>query len=350
MFNFLQVLLPQRFLGIDIGTSYIKIAEISRFGHRRKLENYGSLSSLVLYEKPFRTFEKNSLFLSSSDIAKAIKAIMEESKIKSRQAVFSIPDFSTFFTNFELPQMTTEELSQAVRYEAKQHIPFPLSEMTLDWRVIGENVSQKEKNLKILLAAVPNEVINQYRTISQLANLELYGLEAEVFSLIRSLVNSEEREPVGLIDVGAQSTTCSIVYRKNLHTSHSFNMSGNDFTATLSKGLNIDYEKAEALKKEEGLKQEILIPLIDVILKEAEIIFNSFSQEEKKEVKKVILGGGSALLPGLKDYFAEKLAKEILIANPFANLFYPPILEQELKEMGPAYSIAVGAALRGLDY
>jgi len=362
MLNFLQFLLPQRFLGIDIGTSHVKLVEISRFGHRRKLENYGSITAEVLYKKPFRTFDKNTLLLSSEDIAKAISAILEEAKIKTKQAVFSIPDFSTFFTSFELPPMTKEELAQAVKYEAKQHIPFPLGEMTLDWRVLDERAfNRKGEKLTILLAAVPNEIINQYREIANLAGLELFALEAEVFGLIRSLIGEDEREPIGIIDIGAQSTTCSIVEKRNLFTSHSFDIASNEITNVISKGFDIDWGEAEEIKKKYGLLadgqmdgqrdiRQVISPLIDNIIREAEGIFSSFYQKKMVEVKKVKIAGGLALLPGLKDYFAERLKKEIIIADPFSNIFSSPILEKTLKEMGPSYAIAVGSALRGLEY
>lgn len=353
---FQTLLLPKKFLGIDIGTSYIKLAQISKLGHRKKLENYGVLPAAVLYEKPFRTFEKSTLLLSNQEIATAIKAIMEEAEIKTKQVIFSIPDFATFFTNFELPPMTKEELPQAVKYEARQHIPLPLAEVTLDWQIIESRpLDEKKISFKILLAAVPNEVINQYQEIARISQLELIALEAEVFSLIRSLVRENEKRPMAILDIGSQSTTCSIVAQKVLKMSHSFNISGNEFTKVISKGLSIDYSEAEKLEKECGLKgrkevKEILLPLIDVILRETEVIFNSFYQKAGGEIQKIILAGGWALLPGLKEYFADNLKIEIEIANPFADIFYPPILERTLAEMGPSFAIAVGASLRGLEY
>ena len=353
---FQTLLLSKRFLGIDIGTSYIKLVQISKLGHRKKLENYGVLPAAVLYEKPLRTFEKSTLLLSNQEIATAIKAIIEEAEIKTKQVIFSIPDFATFFTNFELPPMTKEELPQAVKYEARQHIPLPLAEVTLDWQIIESRpLDEKKISFKILLAAVPNEVINQYQEIARISQLELIALEAEVFSLIRSLVRENEKRPIAILDIGAQSTTCSIVAQKVLKISHSFTISGNEFTKVISKSLSIDYFEAEKLEKEYGLKgrkevKEILLPLIDIILRETGIIFNSFYQKAGGEVQKIILAGGWALLPGLKEYFADNLKIEIEIANPFADIFYPPILEKTLTELGPSFAIAVGASLRGLEY
>ncbi len=364
MWNPLQLLIPKRFLGIDIGTSSVKVVEISKFGHRKKLENYGSISASVLYKRPFRTFEKSTLLLSSDDIAKAILAVIEEAKIKTRQVIFSIPDFSTFFTNFVLPPMSQEEIPQAVRYEARQHIPLPLGEVTLDWQVIeNKPLAGKTTNLKILLVAVPNEVINQYQTIARLSQLELVSLEAEVFALVRSLIKEEEKEILALVDIGAQSTTCSIVEKRILKMSHSFDMSGDDLTMAVSKSLNIDFFEAEKLKEKYGIKglnstpgedskiiKEILLPLIDVILREIEKTINNFYQQERKEIEKIIITGGTVLIPGLKEYFEAQLKKEVVISNPFSNIFYPPILEKTLEEMGPAFAIATGLALRGLEY
>ena len=354
--------IPKKSLGIDVGTSAVKIVELSRWGERIKLENYGEISAQALYQKPFRTFEKSTLLLFAEDISRAIKAIMEEAKIKTRRAAFSIPDFSSFFTSFELPPMTQEELPQAVKYEARSHVPLPPGEVTLDWQIIeGEASNQRKSKLKILLVAVPNEIINQYRKIAEISGLELIALEAEVFGLVRSLIGEEKRAVI-LVDIGAQSTTCSIIEKRILKMSYSFDIAGNELTATLAKGLGIDYKEARELKEEYGIlsgglgkggpaeeMREILIPLVDVILKEIEKISQNFCITEGKEIPKIFLTGASAYLPGLKEYFESYFKKEIEIANTFSRIFYPPILEKTLREKGSSYAVSVGMALRGLE-
>lgn len=355
----------KKFLGIDIGTSALKIIELSKRGERKRLENYGEIQAKSLYEKPFRTFEKSTLLLSSQDIAKGIKAVLEEAKIKTKECVFSIPDFSSFFTTFELPPMTKEELPQAVRYEARQHIPLPLGEVALDWQIIeGEaDASQKKTKLQILLVAVPNEIINQYKEIAQLCNLQLLALEAEVFGLIRALVPNDNKKIISLIDMGAQSTTCSIVAKKVLKESHSFDLAGNELTDRIAKSLSVDYTTAKNFKEKYGLEnsplpytegmaypqttiKEVIQPLADTILREIERIVRNYPGQE---IEKFIIAGGEALLPGIKEYFVQYLKKEVEIANPFSDIFYSPVLEKSLKEMGPSYAIAVGMALRGLE-
>ena len=99
---------PKGFLGIDIGTSTIKIVEMSHLGKRKKLDNYGEMKAEALYEKPFRTFEKSTLSFSNRDVVRALSAILKEGGFKTNKAYFSIPDFSTFFTTISLPTMTDE--------------------------------------------------------------------------------------------------------------------------------------------------------------------------------------------------------------------------------------------------
>ena len=233
----------------------------------------------------------------------------------------------------------------------------PLSEVILDWQIVeGEMGRGKNKgtSLKVLLVVVPIEFVNQYQEIANLAGLKLQAVEAEAFSLLRSLVGKDKRS-VCVIDMGAQSTTVNIADKGILKKSHSFDISGNEFTKVISESLRITMQEAEKLKKDKGMSQgdlsprKILIPLMDHIARETENIFRTFSQLEGKNVEKIILAGSSVQMPELREYFSETFKREVEIADPFANIFYPPILEKKIKSMGPAYSIAVGNALRGLE-
>ena len=349
--------ISKNFLGIDIGTSSIKVVELSRKGQAQELENYGEIKTLSFKESPFRQVEKNTLSFSNQEVASAIKAVLREAEIQTKEVNFSIPDFSSFFTSFELPQMTKKELPGAVKYEARSYIPLPLSEITLDWSVIEGSVSNNlklKRPLKILVVAVPNEVINHYQEIAAMSNLRVKALEAEAFALSRALAKNE-KNMVGIVDIGARSTTFNILEQGHLKISHSFNISGNELTEIMRRSLKIDYEKAEEIKKNLGLSQnqnnirEILFPLIDSIIFEVKKISNSFYQQEGKEIEKIILSGSSSLLPGLKEYFSEELKKETVLANPFSGISYPAVLEETLKELGPSYAIATGLAQKGFE-
>jgi len=244
---------PKNFLGVDVGSSSLRIVEMAGWGDRRRLKNYGELRVRTMYDKPFRTFEKNSLLLSTKDIARAIQGILEEMQCKERKAVFSLSDFSSFFTTFELPYMKEKELADAVRFEARRHVPLPLAEVVLDWQLIEKpSKKKKTKSSRILLVAVPKETITYYEEIARLAGLKLEGLEAEIFGTIRAYLKTEE-EPTVLVDIGAQTTTVSMVLRNTLRISHTIDMGGNSFTERISKALSIEYTQAEKEKMAKGI-------------------------------------------------------------------------------------------------
>ncbi len=361
---------PKKFLGIDIGTSFVRIVELSRKGQAYKLENYGGSDTSSFKRRSFRVFQKNILSLSNKEIAKSIQVISKEAGIQAKEVNFSIPDFCSFFTSIKLPAMAKDEISQAVQYEIRPYIPLPLDEVTLDWSIIEGEPSGTA--LKVLVVAIPNDIVNQYREIARLADLNLRILESEVFALTRALIkpshqkfgkggeNEKEKKVIGLIDIGARSTTCSVVEQGVLKISHSFNTAGNQLTEIIARSLNIDYNEAEEIKKKHGLIinddleeskniRKILIPLIDSILEEIKKAFRNFYLKEGKEVEKIILAGGLVLMPGLKEYFSTELKKELDIADPFSNIACSAILTNTLKEIGPIYAVAMGSAMKGLE-
>lgn len=347
-------------LGIDIGTTSIKIVELSLSGEVKKLENYGEISVDKFTSGIFRSFDESNLSLSIKEVSKAILLLNKEAGFKAKVANFSIPDFSTFFTTFDLPPMLEEEIPQAVRFQANRYVPLPLVEMNIDWAIIEGKPSSKNfwgketqgTELKILLVTVPNNVISYYQEIAKASKLETLSLEAEVLSLVKALV--KEEEAVILVDIGGRSTTCSLIEKGILKTSHSFDISSNEFTYALSKSLDIDYNEAERIKREIGMRkgskeETILYPLVGLVLREIRSISSSFSKNNKKKISKIILAGGGASMPYLTEYFSQELGINTAVANPFASISYPPSLKKVLEEMGPSYSIAVGLALKGLE-
>lgn len=344
-------IIRKNFLGIDIGVTMIKMVEISHWGGKMELRNYGQVASSSLYQRPYQTFgEEENFLLSSPDVSKVIKAILKEAGIKTKEAAFTIPDFSTFFTAFELPPMSEDEIPEAVNFEARRHIPIPVSDVILDWFLTEGKTGKRGTKLKMLLVAVPREIIERYQAIARASHLELKFLEAEAFSLARALVR-DQKELVCLLDIGAQSTTINIVDEGILKLSYSSDVSGNDLTQVLVKSLSVDSRKAEALKQEQGLNsaeiKDTLLPLVNLIIIEMERIFKDF-ETQGKVVRRIIMAGGTSLLPGLDQYLSSYFKKEAVLANPFFGFNYPPILEKKLKETGPSFSVAVGAALRGL--
>ena len=344
-------------LGIDIGTFSIKIVELTQIGRKRKLGNYIQFQNTFQTTSPFRSFGKDSPILLSEEVAEVLEALIKKTKIKEKRAFIAIPDFSTFFTTFSLPPMTESEIPQAVEFEARHHIPIPLSDVTFDWQAIETKEEMKGvKKLKILLVAVPNSVINQYQRIATLAGLKLEGLEAEIFGLVRaSIWGKKNQKTLCLVDIGYTSATISIIDNGILKESYSVDMSSLELTKALVDSLKIEFSEAEKLKETYGLDPkkfpvfQVLSKQINLFCLEIQRICENFYQNENKQITNIILAGGTAFLPGLKEYFKAFLKKEIEISNPFLNISAPQFLKERLKELGPSFSIALGMALRGVE-
>jgi len=352
--NPFMMFFPKKMLGIDVGTASIKIVEISRWGEGKTLENYGEIKSTALYKEPVRTFERGSYLLSDFFVSRAVRAILDEAKIKTKAAIFSIPDFSTFCTSIELPPMSAKEIPQAVYYAAPQYIPLSITETTLDWRVISGNPGDKNSSLKVFLTAIPNQVVQGYQKIAQEAGLDLYALEAETLAITRALVK-EKKKIICLMDIGVQSTTVNIIDKGVLKKSYSFSFASNQLTYAVSSALGLNYSEAEELKNKQGLISanadltKTLYLLIDPLLLQIRKISGDFFQEESKDIEEIYLTGGTANLPGLKEYFEEMLKKNVEIPNCFSDFLYPPILEEKIKKIAPSFSVAVGLSLGGLE-
>lgn len=352
--NPFMMFFPKKMLGVDIGTASVKIVEISRWGGGKTLENYGEVKSTALYKEPVKTFERGSYLLSDFFVSRAIRAILDEAKIKTKAAIFSIPDFSTFCTSIELPPMTEKEINQAVHYTAPQHIPLPITETTLDWKIISGTPGNKNSPLKIFLTAIPNQVVQGYQKIAQSAGLELYALEAETFAITRALVR-DKKKIICLMDIGVQSTTVNIIDKGVLKKSYSFGFASSQLTYAISSALGLSYSDAEEIKNKQGLTSlnadltKTLYLLIDPLLLKLRKISGDFYQEEGKDIEEIYLTGGTANLPGLKEYFEEIFKKKVEIPNCFSNFLYPPILGEEIKKIGPSFSVAIGLSLGGLE-
>jgi type IV pilus assembly protein PilM len=352
--NPLKMFFPKKMVGIDIGTASVKIVELSRWGQGKTLENYGEIKSVSLYKEPFRSIEKGSYLLSNYFVSRAIRAVLDEARIKTKAAIFSIPDFSTFCVSFDLPPMTQKELGEAVYYNAPQYIPLPITETTLDWRLVGGVPGDKKSPLKIFLVAIPNQIIQDYQKVAQLAGLELYAVEAEAIGLARSLVG-ENKKCICLVDIGVQSTTINIVDGGNTKKSYSFDVAGSQLTYAVSSALGLGHTEAEEIKNKQGLVSsheditKTLYLLIDPLLIETKRVLSDFYLQTGKEAEEIYLTGGTSALPGLREYFQEVLKKKVEVPNCFSELLYPPILGKTLGEMAPSFSVATGVALGGLE-
>ncbi|MBM3206180.1 MAG: type IV pilus assembly protein PilM [Candidatus Staskawiczbacteria bacterium] len=344
----------KKIIGIDIGNSSIKIVELSKWGGKVKLENYGELSSEKLSKESLLSVDEKGNLVSSNLISSAIKDILKEAHINTKKVVFSIPDFLTFATAFNIPPMPEKEIAGAVYYNASRYITLPSSEVTLDWKIVPNDSREKSSQIKVFVVAIANQVIDEYKKIAKSAGLELLAIEPEIFGVARSLIGSN-KDAICLLDIGAKTSTINIIDNGYLKRSYSSNFGGNQISAAISGVLKSNDLLTEKIKTEEGIlsqKSDVVKAqkdLIDQFFSEIKNIQKEFFDQEKKQVKEFYLSGGVSNMPGLKDYFSSSFKSSFYMPNYFLEFSRPKILENLLVKMSPRFSVAVGVALGILE-
>lgn len=342
-------------LGVDIGTVSIKVAEIQKEGEKKPaILNYGTLENMAYLKRPNSALQTSSLKLDERSAAEMLKMLLGKMGAKTSHAAASVPVFSSFTSFIELPRMTPEETRKAMRFQAQQNIPVPISEVSVDWMKIGEREDENGFiKQQLVIIAIPNEVVAKYQGIFKAAGLSLTALELESLSAARSLAGSD---PVAtlLVDIGGFVTSITVAHGGVLRAVRAVDYAGQYLTQSIATSLSIDHRRAEDLKRQKGIIRDptnaelstLTLPLLDVILEEAEQVKNEYEIKHASKIERVILCGGGANLLGIKEYAENRFSIPTVVGNPFYRLAYPPKIEPMMRELGPGLAVAVGLGMR----
>jgi type IV pilus assembly protein PilM len=370
MTNFLQNLFGRKkesVIGIDIGTSAIKVVQLSRKGQKAVLDTYGALAL-----GPYANMEiGRATNLSVEKTVEALEDLIREANITTRKCGIAIPVTSSLMTNVKLPDVPTEQLAGMITIEARKYIPVPISEVLLDWTIIPSDeysVTEKEtsniqkttetvkKKKDVLIVAIHKDIVAKYQDIVRKAGLSASFFEIELFSTIRSTLD-QEKATVGILDMGAASTKLYVVEQGVVKISHTINRGSQDITLAISKSLGVPVNKAEIIKRDPNLGGhkddkgvlEATSLILDYIFSEASRAFFSYQKKYKKNISKIVFVGGGIALSGLIDNAHKELQMEIETGDPFSKVEAPAFLDEVLKKVGPEFAVAVGIALRRLQ-
>lgn len=352
-------------VGVDIGSSSIKVVEIKKKKGKAVLETYGMISL-----GPYADTDVGKITnLPADKIAEAIKEVVKQSGVNSTTAAVSLPMQSSLVFAIELPpQIKDSEIANIVPTEARKYIPVPIAEVSLDWFTIPQKQTSFEEannpdlppvpqqKTEVLVVAVQNDAVAKHKAITTQAGLKTDFFEIEIFSSMRSNLE-HELSLVLLIDFGASRTKLSLIEFGVVKSFHTIQRGGADITDSLSKSLSIPFNKAEEKKREFGLYgdpaekslAEIIKVHIDYIFSETNNVLLSYEKKHNKTVSKIILTGGGAMMKGLREVAMSNFKAEVEIGKPFAKVGAPEFLNKVLEAIGPEFNIAVGLALRKLQ-
>lgn len=379
---------PKSYLGVDIGSGGVKLIELHLEKNRPVLFTYGLTSNKQDVHKIMTTEDKNISNLlerklngspstthtkeadTAGQLAEAqiekysniIKSICKTSRTTSKTAVVSLPVSSVFHAVVTLPVVKKEELDHIVKAEVRKLLPMPLEEMALDYQVLKG--MPEDKSQRVLVNAVPHKLIEFYSKVFQRAGLTLEALEPESTALARSLIGRDQAVSI-IVDIGSERTNFFIVDQGMPITHQSIESGGDKIDKILQNILGVDHESVGQIKHDlfdylsatsnntlsEQKWLDILMPVVDPILKEIEVSLELYLRQtgnEAKRPEKIILTGGMSLLPFLAKYIQEKFKIKCYVGDSWARIVYQEGLKPVLRQIGPRMSVAVGLAMRNI--
>ena len=358
-------------IGIDIGSSSIKLVQLRASRGTAVLETYGEIALGPYAEQSIGKTVK----LPPEKIAEALTDLMKEANVTAREGGISIPFSSSLVAVLDLPKVDAESMQRIVPIEARKYIPVPVSEVALDWFVIpheegADSAFDKLQETKpahttgqeILLVAIQNDVLRNYQALSGAAGIKVEFYEVEIFSAIRASLE-HGLAPIVLVDIGASTSKIYVVERGIVRLTHLVTVGGQQMTEVLGRTMSWEFDKAERVKRERGLLESntysreeneqiraALLSTLSRIFSEVNRVLLSYGQRYNKNVSRVILTGGGASLPGITDVAKTSLNAEVELANPFVHTEAPAFLDDVLRSIGPGFSVCLGVALRKLKH
>lgn len=359
-------------LGIDIGSSSVKVVQLRKKNGKAILETYGALSL-----GPYANTDIGTVTNLPTDIlAKALIDVLKESNTTTSNGALAIPSIASLIFLVTLPGNISEsELVNIIPVEARKYVPVPIAEVTLDWWMLpnqelieqdspstnmamatdGQMPKARNTDTEVLVVAIHNDTLAKYRELLTASSIDSHFFEMEIFSAIRSSF-SYELAPVLFMDFGASKTKVTIIEYGVVKSFHIINRGSTDITRNIATSMNISFKEAEDLKRSVGLNKssnqsvaQIIEISMDYILSETNAIVQGYQKKYNKAISKIIMMGGGSQTNGLAEKVSGFFAIEVVYANPFAKVEAPAFLDPILKQSGPEFAVAVGLALRQLS-
>lgn len=348
-------------LGVDIGSSSLKVVQLRKEHGKAVLETYGELAL-----GPYGGSEVGQATnLSAEQITETLKDLLREAKVTTTSCGVSIPFARSLLTLVTLPyRKDPTEQKTVIELEARKYIPVSVNEVQLDWFIVprsdstpfvagdSRSTSTTSETVDVLVVAVHNDELSLLQSVAKGAGLLATFYEIEIFSTIRAVVD-EPVKPVMVLDVGAASTKTYVIERGVVGLSHAISTGSQDITRAISISGNLSIARAEALKKEEGLGGAGALGSPELvfsrIFSEARRVLMQYETSHKKSITSIVLTGGGGVTKELGAYAKNVFSIDVRVADPFAKTEAPAFMRPILEEIGPEFAVAVGLALRKLD-
>jgi len=354
--SFLGQLLGQKHpavIGLDISSSSVKLVELGQAtGGELVLERFASEP----FEKGWITDGQIEKF---DEVAEAVRRVVTKSGTRTKQVVMAMPQSAVITKKIMLPAgLREEEMELQVESEANQYIPFSLDEVSLDFCVIGPSTTSVG-DVEVLIAASRKERVQDRQGLAEAAGLKPMVLDIESHAsrlamsrVVSALPNEGKDALVALFEIGADTTSLKVLRDDEMLYDRDQAFGGSQLTQLISRQYGFSFEEAEAKKLASDLPEDydsvILAPFVDSLSQEiGRALQYFFTSTPHHKVHYVMLAGGTATLPGLKDRVTELTGFASQVVNPFDRMkLGSAVRESSLRREAPSYLTACGLAMR----
>ncbi|MCP4498446.1 MAG: type IV pilus assembly protein PilM [Deltaproteobacteria bacterium] len=343
-------------VGLDIGTSSVKVCQLKETKRGFQLMNYGMIPL------PPEAIVDGSI-MNSSAVSDAVRELVSSQKIKVKDAAVSVSGNSVILRKINLPVMTHEELDESIKWEAEQYIPFDINDVFIDTAILNDHNDQGQ--MDVLLVAAKKDMINDYTEVVRSAGLEATVVDVDSFSVQNAFeVNYDlpMGETVALINVGASVVNINVIQSRVSAFTRDIHQGGNQYTDELQKQLNISYDEAEELKiGGRGNEADSVVPQeVERVMRQvSESIANDVQRSldfygatsADATIHRIYLSGGCAKVPALGRTIESKTGVPIEELDPFRQIDCSAKgLDPEfLAKQSPLAAVSLGLALRCSD-
>lgn len=326
-------------IGLDIGSSSVKMLEISGSAEKNSLISLGmKKASNAVHEA----------------LVDTIRSLAEEIKVTAKEANISLSGPSVIVRFVSMPKMRDDELKGAVGFEAEKYIPFAIKDCIIDHQVLKRNGA--ENKIDILLVAAKKDFVLDRIAIVEESGFNVGVIDVDIFALancyLKNFPAPEAGRTAALLNIGAKFTNVGIMRDGALNFARDIAIGSNHFDQALSKALGLDIKTAEDVKLSPKEKLAAVVSCIknaaSNLLEEIRLSFSYYENQSGRSIDEIHISGGSAGLAGLEDLFQEAFAIKPRFLDPLQFLdksagSFDPNLISAAKS---SFAIAAGLALR----
>ncbi|MBU2703042.1 type IV pilus assembly protein PilM [Sporomusaceae bacterium BoRhaA] len=344
-------------IGLDIGTGFVKVAQVNRKGGQPVLTNLGRVAI------PTGIMD-DGYIIDVNGMTQTIRECLALSYAVGKEVVVGLSGCHVFSREITMPVMPKQELAEAVKWGLEEYVPYPVDSFYYDFDIIGSN--EDGKTFELLLVAAPYEIVNPLIAAVTAAGLELVAIETEALASVRVLQKSKDSGASSghffVIDIGAKLSQLTIFQKGVPFYTRIVPVGGMHFTQVIMQVTGLDFNEADMLKSKKNaflqsadfigelskVNQELKLLIVQLAFEGRQTLDSYITQNHQVMIDQVFLMGGGACLKNLLPELRHQMDLTIEMVNPLAFMsastaFDPQFLERVIPQM----AVAIGLALRG---